>query len=346
MIERGVAMPALRPSLAVVFMVILGAGCASPGGPLAPPTVSPAATDPSPSPAVSPSATPSPKGSPPPSLAPLPSVGQVAELVLRFQACDLGCGVDPGLIVLADGRVLRRAEEGMTVRQLTPAGLQLIRDTVEETGLLEDDATWEPKMTPGVESGGFGPMSYLFQAKVDETVTVRSVDPEPFDAENQRQPGTWAIPPQVYALEEVAATLKDLDATLPPEAWAGPTEMFVPEQYLVEVTVDRADEPSGGTDADAIRWPFGVPIDGLGDPVLDPADPNASPTRCLVISRAEAQAMVAAEGADEDDYPYRSIDLPFDSLMYPLARANATVSVATRMVLPYQEPTCDDAREW
>jgi hypothetical protein len=71
----------------------------------------------------------------------LPSVGQVAELVLRFQACDLGCGVDPGLIVLADGRVLRRAEEGMTVRQLTPAGMELIREAVEASGLLEDDAT-------------------------------------------------------------------------------------------------------------------------------------------------------------------------------------------------------------
>jgi hypothetical protein len=189
-------------------------------------------------------------------------------------------------------------------------------------------------------------MSYLFEAKVDETVTVRSVDPEPFEAENDRQPGTWVIPPEVYALEEVAATLEDLDATLPPEAWAGPTEAFVPEQYLLVVTVDRGDKPSGGTDADAIHWPFAMPIDAVGDPVLDAADPNASPTRCLVISRAEAAAMVAAEGADEDAFPYRSIDLPFDSLMYALARANATVNVTTRMVLPYQEPTCDDAAAW
>ena len=235
-------MPGSRASLTVVSLVMLVAACASPGGgPLASPTddsTATAVTSPSSSADASPSASPSPKGSPPPSLAPLPSAGQVAELVLRFQACDLSCGVDPGTIVLADGRVLRRAEGGMTVRQLTPAGLQLIRDAVEATGLLEDDATWEPMMTPGVESGGFGPMSYLFQAKVDEMVSVRSVDPAPFDAENQRQPGTWSVPPEVYALEQVAATLKDLDAALPPEAWAGPTEMFVPEQYLLVVTVD------------------------------------------------------------------------------------------------------------
>jgi hypothetical protein len=204
----------------------------------------------------------------------------------------------------------------------------------------------EPKLAPGVESGGFGPMSYLFEATVDKAVTVRSVDPEPYVQENERQPGTWVIPPEVFALEEVAAALEDLETTLPPDAWAGPTEAFTPEQYLLVVTVDRGDKPSGGTDADAIRWPFGVPIDAVGDPVLDSGDPNASPTRCLVISRAEAQAMAAAEGADEDDYPYRSIDLPFDSLMYALARANATVSVTTRMVLPYQEPTCEDAGDW
>lgn len=340
-------MPAPRASLVILSTVMLIAACASPGGqPVASSIDGPTATawPPSPAAAASPSTSPT-ESSPPPGL-PTSAAGQPAELVLRFQACDLDCGVNPGTIVMADGRVLRRGETGMTVRQLTPAGMLLIRDAVEESGLLEDDATWEPKLTPGAESGGFGPMSYLFQAKVDEMVRVRSVDPEPFDAENQRQPGTWVIPPEVRALEAVAATLKDLDTTLPPEAWAGPTEPFVPEQYLLVVTVDRADKPSGGTDADTIRWPFGVPIDAVGDPVLDPDDPNASPTRCLVVSRAEAQAMAAAESADQDDDPNRSIDLPFDSLRYPSARTNATVDVTTRMVLPYQEPTCDDAREW
>jgi len=341
--------PATRASLTVASVVMLLAACASPGGsPGASPAGSPAATAvlaSSSAAPISPSVRPS-EGSPPPSLAPMPSSGEVAELVLRFQACDLSCGVDPGLIVLADGRVLRRGEEGMTVRQLTPAGLQLIRDAIEESSLLEDDATWEPKLTPGVESGGFGPMSYLFQAKVDEMVRVRSVDPAPFDAENQRRPGTWAIPPEVYALEEIAAKLRDLDTTLPPEAWAGPTEKFIPEQYLLVVTEERDENAQPATGDAAARWPFAEPIEAIGDPVVDAADPNASPSRCLVITRAEAQALAVSEGVDEDGYPDRSIDLPFDSLWHPSRRAGSMFAVMTRMVLPYQEPTCEGADEW
>ena len=64
------------------------------------------------------------------------------------------------------------------------------------------------------------------------------------------------------------------------------------------------------------------------------------------MTRAEAMAMAAAEGADEDGYPYRSLVNPFNSLRYPLARRHATVDVTTRMVLPYQEPTCANASDW
>ncbi len=64
------------------------------------------------------------------------------------------------------------------------------------------------------------------------------------------------------------------------------------------------------------------------------------------MTRAEAMAIAAAEGADEDGYPYRSLVNPFDLLRYPLARRHATVDVTTRMVLPYQEPTCASASDW
>ena len=278
-------------------------------------------------------------------LAPRPTAER-AELVLRFQACDLGCEIDPGTIVLADGRVMRWSESGMVVRQLTPSGMQRMLDLVAASGLLEEDSSYEPKLRAGMESGGFGPTSYRFQVAGDPTVRVHSVDPTLFDADNTRRPGTWTIPSEVYALEDVAAKLKDPDAWLPPAAWAGPGEILTPEHYLLVVTIERGEELPSGTDADAVYWPFPAPIDAIGDPLVDAAAPNASPTRCLVVTRAEALAMAAAEGVDEDGYPYRSLANPFDSLRYPSARRRATVDVTTRMVLPYQAPTCAGAREW
>ena len=104
---------------------------------------------------------------------------------------------------------MRWGEGGMLVRQLTPSGMQRIVDLVAASGLLEQDASYEPKLQPGRESGGFGPTSYRFQIAGDAMVRVHSVDPAPFDGDNARQPGTWSIPPEVYALEEVAAKLKD-----------------------------------------------------------------------------------------------------------------------------------------
>jgi hypothetical protein len=64
------------------------------------------------------------------------------------------------------------------------------------------------------------------------------------------------------------------------------------------------------------------------------------------MTRTEMLALAEAEGAGDDGDPYRSVGQPFDSLSYALARAKATVDVTSRMVLPYQEPTCDGAREW
>jgi hypothetical protein len=79
---------------------------------------------------------------------------------------------------------------------------------------------------------------------------------------------------------------------------------------------------------------------------MNDADPNGSLSRCLVITRVEAQALAAAEGVDEDGYPHRSIDHPFDSLWHPSKRAGSMFAVTTRMVLPYQEPTCAGAGDW
>ena len=57
---------------------------------------------------------------------------------------------------------MRWVEGGMIVRQLTPSGMQRIVDLVAASGLLGDDASYEPKLRPGKESGGFGPTSYGF----------------------------------------------------------------------------------------------------------------------------------------------------------------------------------------
>jgi len=335
------------PLRVVVFIATLVTACASPSPT---PTAEPTAT-----PSQRLSASPSASGdlAPPPSLAPMPSPGQLAEVALRFTGCDLSCWADPGLTVLKDGRVLRMSERGMSERQLTPAGMQQIRDAIDATGLFQRDADYFPTLNPGKQSGGFGPWGYDFSVAFGGgAVHVRSVEPSPFENDNRSVPGilgipgapVWLIPPQVDVLAALATKLGSLDAWLPPEAWAGATGPFVAQGYLLIVTTQHVEgELPTGPDIGAVRWPFPVSLDLIGEPYVGFGAVDGT-VRCLVMDRQTAAALAAAEA--EAGVGGRSLGFAMDARNYLWARGHGTVDVHTRMLLPYQAPTCLGASSW
>ena len=153
-----------------------------------------------------------------PSLSPMPDAGSLAELALRFQACDIDCHSSPGLVVLTDGRVLRMEDDEMVERQLTSTGMQQIGEALEATGLMGQDGAYHPYVNPGKEGlSAFGPESLHFDVRSGDTLAhVVTSGPGPFEGDNQRFGAVWTDPArglrprragdQARAARRVAAT--------------------------------------------------------------------------------------------------------------------------------------------
>lgn len=338
--------------VASLFLAVVGA-CAIPGAEpppassdLAVPTSAPTVTAPH-SPDQGSGAAP-PIDVSPPSLAPLPVGGQLASVALRYQRCDINCWSSPPLIVLEDGRVLRETEVGMTERQLTPAGMQQIRDALDATGLFTQDASFEPILNPGQQPGGFGPAMLSFDVGTESgQVHVTTSEVDAYAADNTRGE-IWTIPPESHVLEELGAKLAELDGWLPADAWAGPAKAHLPDHYLLIVTAERGviPAPFHGTypDADAVAWALGGRIESLGAP-YEPPEGSEGRSRCLTVDRQTAERIAAAEGAATEDRD-RSLWLATDTLTYAWHRGPGGIDVTLRMVLPYQLPTCAAAGRW
>jgi len=101
----------------------------------------------------SPSASPTTDASP---SSPSPSDDAAGSLVLRLMG-----GGEAGrvhlLTVLDDGRIITSDDQGVYVeRRLTAAGVQLLRDELDATGLTDTSADYSPVANPGVEPPAYG----------------------------------------------------------------------------------------------------------------------------------------------------------------------------------------------
>ncbi|MET1232893.1 MAG: hypothetical protein ABWY52_08605 [Candidatus Limnocylindrales bacterium] len=330
-----------RPITALAFCLVLGACTSNVATAPASPSEAPTTT-------VDASRLPTPELTEAPT-APVPSPGSGAPfgLVIRAISCNDVCGPQPGTTVLSDGRVIWRSEGPtggiMVERQLTPAGLELIRQAIDATGLLEASGSYSPTVRPGKDPPGHGITSHAFKvARDDGLVVVNSDDPGAFEADNQVLGDVWDIPQETYALADLATKLSDVEAWLPADAWADPQRPHQADAYLLIVTAERAGDLPPFADIDVVRWPFPATIDRIGLPYAQQGAVVEN-SRCLPITRELATIMAAAERVVGYE---RTIDEPYVDFSYAWARGPGSINVGLRMLLPDQPVTCLEGGAW
>lgn len=243
----------------------------------------------------SPSASGEPSASAAPSLAPEPS-GPSAEPSAAAVVFRLLGGGEAGRIhlvtVLDDGRVVTSDPFGAAPpleRRLTEAGVQLVIDEIEATGLTDESADYNPVPNPGVEApgyGGAGP-SLEFGRPGGETVVIT------WFLFGDTEQDYFQPQPEAEALEALAARLTTLEDWLPASAWADAVGApYEPSSYLMTIAID----PWGGTpdelpvDFTTVEWPLAGEMTTFGEETNPP--PNE--IRCAMIDAAEGSAVVEA----------------------------------------------------
>jgi hypothetical protein len=316
---------ALRSGLCLVAALV-AAACSPPVSQRPTPAPTPLGTPRLPTPVPTPVATRGPEES----AAPAP-VG----LLIRLTSCSHTCGPEPGTTILDDGRVIwQDADLRPREARLTAAALQRVRDELDASGVLDADADVQAELRPGAEPVGRGATLYRFERLIGELrVVVTSGDPGDYADE----PDLWVIPPQMAALAGLAAKLRDPIAWLGPDALVEPAQAFEPAHYLVLIDLfpEVGAQPGLDADADDVRWPFGRPIEGVGEP----ADATGAGlgTRCLVIDAADAVATADAEQAAGAE---RSFGSWISSVEYDWRRADGFVIVSMTPLLPHETGSC------
>ena len=158
----------------------------------------------------------------------------------------------------------------MSERTLTPRGLQIVRDAMATTGLLETDGSYSPTVRLGMDPPGHGTISHVLRAASDDRpVKVSAVDPGTFETDNKLFGDVWDIPAETYVLSHLADQLSDPETWLPVDAWADVARPYQADAYLLVVTAERSKELPPYADMDAVDWPFPVPIDAIGQPLRE-----------------------------------------------------------------------------
>lgn len=259
------------------------------------------------------------------------------ELVVRLTSCGHTCGPEPGTTVVADGRIIWSDLRGQPIAAtLTPEALQRVRDELDASAVLETSADYQAKLRPGATPVGHGATLHRFERVVDgRRVVVTSGDPGDY----ADQPRAWIVSPEMTTLAGLVQKLRDPLAWLGQEAFAQPAAPYEPERYLVVVDL-YPDVGAGGDndpDVDDVRWPFGEPIEAVGEP--GHTDGGGLGTRCLVIDAAVALATVAAErvaGAR------RNLRGWLSTVEYDWRRGEGFVDVSMTPLLPHETGSCAD----
>ena len=319
---------ALRPG-SLLALALLVPGC-GPLGPTPSPTPAPSATTRLPTPVPTTVAPTAPATAPVPSGLPGP-----AALLIRVTTCVDVCEPAPGTTILEDGRVIWRDAAGAVLEaQLSPEGLAAVRAEVDATPELEAGGDYQATLRPGAEPNPRGGTRHEFELVRDgRRILVSSGDPGDFEAE----PDLWIVPDSVVRLAALAARLHD------PVAWLGAAAMpdgvrpYAPAAYLVAIDLfpGIGDTPEFSIDVDDVEWPFGTPIESVGEavPVID----DGFPVRCLVIDAAAARETADAEAARGSS---RDLATWSSAAAYRWRRGQGFVEVRLQQLLPDAVDPC------
>lgn len=282
---------------------------------------------------------PEPSPSSTPSSSATPSASPVnAALVLRLMG-----GGEAGrthiVTVLDDGRIITMDQGAFVERSLTPAGIQLLRDELDATGLtFLTSADYLPVANPGVEPpgyGGAGPSLEVGQPGGGTTVTTWFLFGDSEQDYFQPQP-------EAEALEALAARLSTLDEWLPASAWADANARpYVPDRYRIFVYT----QGWGGSQDDlpvetaTVSWPLVDGIDIYSGAVENLTQEPEFSLRCREASTADGSALVEALEAAGAESSVDSM-IPGQSFGLGHRATGRLVTITLEPILPLADTSC------
>jgi len=169
-----------------------------------------------------------------------------------------------------------------SIRQLSPAGLEQVRQEVIDAPLLQAGASYPLQLLPdaGVLVGACS--AYTFSIGSDSDAVIVTSSPwMGDDAEAQS-----AVPsPERKELDRLARLLGSLQDWLGSDAWADEAWPYAADSYLMRVVKNAFPAPDGTPYGVGVAWPFTVPIEAFGEPIDET-------NRCGDLGLEEAFEMV------------------------------------------------------
>lgn len=287
-------------------------------------------------------ASPSPSGEATPSQTELPSAitspsadPAVAALVLRLER-----GGEAGRVhvvtVLEDGRIITTSYQGAIPleRLLTAAGVQLLRDELDATGLTDTSADYPPVANPGIEPPAYGGMGPALEVGLSGGGTAVIT----WYLFTDTSADYFEPQPEAEALDALAARLSTLDEWLPASAWADANARpYLPARYRIFIysTGWGGSLDDLPVESATVSWPLIDGIDVFGDAV----EISAQELRCRVVSGEEGSAVIEAlEAAGATLGVYSTI--PGTSFGLGDRATRRVVTVTLEPILPRADTSC------
>lgn len=193
------------------------------------------------------------------------------------------------VITILDNGVVISSEPALMERQLTDAGIQLVRDEMAATGLTDAPANYDPVPNPGVEPPGYGGSGSVLEVGVPggESIVITWYLFNDSPEQDFFQPQ-----PEAEALEALSARLATLEEWLPASAWADDTaEPYEPVSYLMAIdSQPRGPGEDSWVEIDTVVWPLDEAIDDFGEL----SDPDIDGVRSGCVSGEDGRAVMAA----------------------------------------------------
>ena len=268
-----------------------------------------------------------------------------ASLVLRLEG-----GGEAGRVhvvtVLEDGRIITTSYDqfggnSSVERRLTAAGVQLLRDELDATGLsFLASVDYSPVSRPGVDPPGYGGAGPALVVGLPGGGTAV------ISWYFYNDEGLYFEPqPEAEALDALAARLSTLDEWLPANAWAdADASPYAAAQYRIFIY----SSPWGGSlddlsvESSTVSWPLIEGIDVYGDVVesvtQETGDSGPYP-RCRVVSAEEGMAVIAALQA-AGAAPSMWHLIPGTSLQLGYRATSRQVFINLEPILPLIEASC------